>query len=106
VLPLDEVWDTGGALPLAGGEHLDRPAIEALLRGGGVRLAMADVGQPLEWVPDGKARSLWRREVSERLVGPGQKASLADFSDAYFYRAQAWTDETGAVSAVVFERHR
>jgi hypothetical protein len=104
-IPLDEVWDASGALPLTGGEHLDRPAIESLIRAGKVRMVVADLGHPLEWVPDGKRRSLWRREVSERLVGPNQKAFLDDFNDAYFYRAQAWVDESGTVSTIVFERH-
>jgi len=105
-LPLDEVWDAGGgALPLTGGEHLDRPAIESLMRAGAVRLVVADLGHPLEWVPKAKARSMWRREVSERLVGPNQKAFIDDFNDAYFYRAHAWMDESGTVSTVVLERH-
>ena len=104
-LPLEEVWDASGALPLTGGDHLDRPAIESLLRAGVVKLVLADKGHPLEWVPPAKRRAVWRREVSERLVGPNQKAFLDDFNDAYFYRAQAWTDDKGAVSVVVFERH-
>jgi len=104
-LPLDEVWDASGSLPLTGGEHLDRPAIEALLRAGIVKLVVADLGHPLEWVPKTKSRSLWRREVSERLVGPNQKAFLDDFNDGYFYRAQAWVDDKGSVATVVFERH-
>lgn len=104
-LPLPEVWDSSGALPLTSGEQLDRSAVESLLRSGSVRLVLADVGKPLEWVPPSKARSLWRSEVSERLVGPDRKAFLDDFNDAYFYRAHAWVDEAGAVSAVVLERH-
>lgn len=104
-LPLAEVWDATGALPLTGGEHLDRPAIESLMRAGTVRLAVAEVGKPLTWVPEADSRSLWRREVSERLVGPNQKGFPDDFNDAYFYRAHAWTDASGAVSAVVLERH-
>jgi hypothetical protein len=104
-LPLDEVWDASGALALTAGEHLDRPAIESLLRAGTVRLVVADLGHPLEWVTKAKSRTLWRREVSERLVGPNQKAFLDDFNDAYFYRAHAWTDEKGTVSVLVLERH-
>ncbi len=105
-LPLSEVWDSSGALPLTSGEQLDRSAVEALLRSGSVRLVLADVGKPLEWVSPAKARSVWRSEVSERLVGPDRKAFLDDFNDAYFYRAHAWMDTSGAVSAVVLERHR
>ena len=104
--PLTEVWDTTGALPLTSGEQLDRSAVEALLRSGTVRLVLADVGKPLEWVAPAKARSVWRSEVSERIVGPDRKAFLDDFNDAYFYRAHAWVDEAGVVSAVVLERHR
>ncbi len=104
-LPLPEVWDTKGALPLTAGEHLDRSAVEALLLNGWVRLVLADVGQPLQWVTPAKARSVWRGEVSERLVGPDRKAFLDDFNDAYFYRAQAWVNEAGDVTAVVLERH-
>jgi len=104
-LPLDEVWDASGVLALKGGEHLDRPAIESLLRAGKVRLVIADMGHPLEWVAKAKSRTLWRREVSERVVGPNQKAFIDDFNDAYFYRAHAWTDEGGTVAVVVLERH-
>ena len=105
-LPLAEVWDTSGALPLTSGEQLDRSAVEALLRSGTVRLVLADVGKPLEWVSPAKARTVWRSEVSERLVGPDRKAFLDDFNDGYFYRAHAWVDEAGTVAAVVLERHR
>ena len=106
ILPLPEVWDSSGALPLTSGEQLDRSAVEALLRSGSVRLVVADVGKPLEWVPPDEARSLWRSEVSERLVSPDRKAFLDDFTDSYCYRAHAWVDGAGAVSAVVLERHR
>ncbi|MEO5678539.1 MAG: hypothetical protein ABIS47_02615 [Acidimicrobiales bacterium] len=99
------MWDASGALPLAGGDYLDRSAVEALLRAGTVRLALADVGKPLDWITPAKSRSVWRGEVSERLVGPDRKAFLDDFNDAYFYRAQAWVDDGGTVSVVVFERH-
>jgi len=44
-LPLPEVWDKTGALGLTGGEHLDRSAVEGLLRGGTVRMALAEVGK-------------------------------------------------------------
>jgi len=105
-LPLPEVWDKTGALGLTGGEHLDRSAVEGLLRGGTVRMALAEVGKPLEWITPGKARGVWRGEVSERLVGPDRKAFLDDFNDAYFYRAHSWVDDAGTVAVVVFERHR
>jgi len=104
--PLAELWDKTGALPLVSGEQLDRSAVEALMRSGALRLVLAEVGKPLEWVTPAKARSVWRGEVSERLVGPDRKAFLDDFNDGYFYRAHAWVDEAGAVSAVVLERHR
>jgi len=104
-LPLDEVWDESGALSLKPGDHLDRPAMESILRAGVARFVVADPGHPLEWVPKAKTRSLWRREVSERLLGPNQKAFIDDFNDAYFYRAHAWTDKDGIVTTVVLERH-
>jgi hypothetical protein len=103
-LPLEELWDATGTLPLTAGDHLDRPAIEVLIRAGAVRLAMADVGHPLEWISEADRRSTWRGEVSERLVGPDQKAFLDDFNDGYCYRARAWVDAEGEVAAVVFER--
>ncbi len=106
ILPLPEVWDSSGALPLTSGEQLDRSAVEALLRSGSVRLVLADVGKPLEWVSPDEARSVWRSEVSERLVSPDRKAFLDDFTGSYCYRAHAWVDDAGAVSAVVLERHR
>ena len=75
------------------------------MRAGNVRLVVADPGHPLEWVPKAKPRNMWRREVSERLLGPNQKAFIDDFNDGYFYRAHAWTDTKGTVSTVVLERH-
>lgn len=104
-LPLDEVWDRSGVLPLSPGEHLERPIIESLMRAGKVRLVVAELGKPLVWTPDAKRRALWRGEVSERVLGPQQKAFIDDFNDGYFYRAQAWTDAAGTITTVVFERH-
>jgi len=105
-LPLTELWDKTGSLPLVSSEQLDRSAVEALMRSGTLRLVLAEVGKPLDWVSPAKARSVWRGEVSERLVGPDRKAFLDDFNDAYFYRAHSWVDDAGTVAAVVLERHR
>jgi len=104
-LPLEEVWSSDGVLPLHRGEDLDRSAVEVLLRRDPVQFLVADVGYPLEWVPLGDSRKFWRRDAAERLLGPKETGRLDDFTESYYYRAQAWTDDGGDVALVVLEKN-
>ena len=104
-LPLDEVWSTAGPLPLHRGDDLDRSAVEGLLRKDLVQFVVAEVGAPLEWVPLADSRKFWRRDAAERLVGPKETGRLDDFTESYFYRAQAWVDDKGECVLVVLEKN-
>jgi len=104
-LPIAEVWGVEGALPLHRGEDLDRSAVEQLLRKDDVQFVVAEVGSDLEWVPLAKSRSFWRGDAAERLIGPKETGRTDDFADSYFYRAQAWLDDDGAVAVVVLEKN-
>lgn len=104
-LPLDEVWGPDGTLALERGADLDRSAVETMLRKDPVQFLIADVGKPLEWVPLGDSRKFWRRDAAERLVGPKETGRLDDFTESYFYRAQAWVDGEGEVILVLLEKN-
>ena len=104
-LPLDEVWSADGPLQLHRGEDLDRSAVETLLRKDPVQFIVAEIGAPLEWIPLGDSRKFWRRDAAERLVGPKETGRLDDFTESYFYRAQAWIDDGGECALVLLEKN-
>lgn len=104
-LPLDEVWSAEGPLPLHRGDDLDRSAVETMLRKDPVQFLVAELGSPLEWVPLGDSRKFWRRDAAERLVGPKETGRLDDFTESYFYRAQAWVDAGGECALVLLEKN-
>jgi hypothetical protein len=103
--PLDEVWSPDGPLPLRRGDDLDRSAVETMLRKDPVQFIVAEVGSPLEWIPLDDSRKFWRRDAAERLVGPKETGRLDDFTESYFYRAQAWTDDGGECVLVLLEKN-
>jgi len=104
-LPLEEVWGADGLLPLHPGEHLDRSAVEVLLRRDPVQFVVASVGATLEWVPLEESRQFWRGDAAERLVGPRETGRSDDFTESYFFRAQSWLDDAGTVALVVLEKN-
>ena len=104
-LPLDELWDDSGRLPLTKVRDLGSAEVADLLRGGPVRFVVAGVGSRLKWVPVGDCYRFWKAEVKPRLVEPAaERFRLEDFPGEYCYIAAEWAG--GAEPVVVLEaRH-
>ena len=106
-LPLVELWNSLGLLPISRRDYLDAVAIKQRLRTGGVVFVVADVGSPLMWVMGLEAIRLWRKEVKSRLVqGSDLQAGfrLEASPGGYAYVASEWTG-AGSSPVIVLEKH-
>ncbi|MDI1447931.1 hypothetical protein [Polyangium sp. 6x1] len=89
-IPIEELWTDDGALPATRLRALDRAAIRDLLRLGSVRFVVANVGQPLQWIPPTQQFDFWRRDGNLRLA-KADEIRLGNFPDGMAYRASEWT---------------
>lgn len=91
-MPLHELWDRDGPLPLKRGRTLSAADIAERLRVGPVRFVVADVG-PLTWVEASATFRFWKEEVKPHLVDPLAADSgffLDTFPGSYAYVATEW----------------
>ncbi|MBX9623909.1 MAG: hypothetical protein K2X82_08840 [Gemmataceae bacterium] len=105
-LPLDELWDDSGPLPLTRRRAVGRAEIADLLRAGPVRFVVADLASGLTWVPAAGGYRFWKDEVKAHLVEPADAGAgfrLEDDPGGYCYLAAEWSD--GSASVVVLETH-
>jgi hypothetical protein len=101
-IPLTELWDAGGVLPLERGRAVGRDHVADLLRTGPVRFVLANCGSPLNWVPLDDCYRFWKREVKLHLVEPAAAEvgfRLEDWPGGYCYQGTEWTG--GSQEAVV-----
>jgi hypothetical protein len=82
-LPLARLWDEHAFLPHARGRALREYEAAEHVADGTARVAVAELGEPLRWLPAGQARAFWTHEVVPHLL-PG-----AD----YTYAVSLWTAE-------------
>ncbi|MEM9998783.1 MAG: hypothetical protein AAF809_13860 [Bacteroidota bacterium] len=91
-LPLAEVWDRADVVVstrranLMGTEDLRR-----LLRSGPIQFVIANVGDPLDWIPITRSYDFWKSEVKPHLADPAECGYvLEDFPGSYFYISTRW----------------
>lgn len=87
-LPLARLWDEHVFLPHTRARTLYEDDAAELVREGIARVAVAELGEPLGWLPAGQARAFWTHEAAPRLIPPGTPL-LAE----YGYAASLWTAE-------------
>ena len=102
-LPLDSLWESGGALGAAKGRELAQADIQALLRLGPVPFVVADVGEPLRWVRGAECFDFWKTDAQPHLHERA-RPYLEDYPDGYFYFAHEWRLQDGG-TVVVLEKH-
>lgn len=84
--------------------ELNQSKLRELLRSGPIQFVIANVGDPLQWVPLQSCFAFWKNEVKNRLTG--NRFSLEQYSDSYCYHAVLWRDdEECTVPLVVLEMH-
>jgi hypothetical protein len=102
--PLSDLWDENGPVLAARLRWLSAPELAGLLRAGPVRLVVAEVGSPLEWVPPGDCYGFWKSEVQPHLADPDARAELDRFESGYCYFASEWGPTAGP-PVVLLETH-
>jgi hypothetical protein len=89
-LPLPRLWDEHAILPHTRGRALFEDDAAELVREGVDRVAVAELGEALRWLPPGQVRAFWTHEAAPRLIPPG--TPLLPGAD-YGYTATLWTAE-------------
>lgn len=69
-LPLTEIWDTRGDLPLQRKRTVGLKQVTDLLRCERVRFVVADCGKVLRWMPPDDGYRFWKEDVKQHLVEP------------------------------------
>jgi len=87
-LPLARLWDENAFLPHARTRTLYEDDAAEQIRD--ARLAVAELGEPLRWLPAGQARAFWSHEAAPRLIPPG--TPLLPGTE-YGYTASLWLAE-------------
>ena len=85
-IPLARLWDAHAFLP-----HVRERALyeeDAAELFPSARVAVAELGEPLRWLPAGQARAFWTHEAAPRLIPPG-----TPLLEEYGYTASLWTAE-------------
>jgi hypothetical protein len=91
-LPLTELWDAHGILPMERRRAVGREQVADLLRSGRVRFVLANCGDPLRWIPPDDSYRFWKEEVKSHLVEP-------DVAERGF-RLEEWPGESCFVGTV------
>jgi hypothetical protein len=99
-LPLEELWTDRGPIAAARSRALDREDIASLLRAGGVRFVVANLGDRLEWITPEHAFEHWK-VLRERLVAP---ETVHENDGEVRFRASVWPDDASE-PIIVFEAH-
>ncbi|MFM9845741.1 MAG: hypothetical protein ACKVP3_01090 [Hyphomicrobiaceae bacterium] len=102
--PLTELWNSRGMVEAHRVGDIGKADIVQLLRNGST-FVVAEVGQPLLWIPEEERFAFWKAEVSSRLVAPGAvEFHLDDYPDEYCYVAAMW-QRPSSTSVIVVEKH-
>ena len=104
VIPVQVLWTDDGELSATRGRRLDREAISELLRRGPVRFVVANVGDPLQWVPPAERFEFWKADVGVHL-SDAAKIHLAEFPDGIAYVASEWLAVGTEAPIVLLEVH-
>jgi hypothetical protein len=99
-LPLSRLTTPRGDAQRIG--DADRECIRNLLRAGTVRFVIADVGLPLDWVPEPECFDVWKKEVQRHLAEPGERIRLEEYPGEYAYFASQWED--GSTPIIVLSK--
>lgn len=103
--PLRELWNDRGIVSEKELRQLNAADIAGMLRAGGVRFVLANVGSPLKWLPVDECYGFWKSEVKSRLADPAANNYLGDFSGEYCYFASEWEADGGEPVVLLVMSH-
>ncbi len=95
-MPLQELWNSNGAIQARKRRDLTEMEIKAVLQTGPVQFIVAELGKPLRWVAKNDCFSFWHKEVKPHLVDPKLEGFyLEGIPGGYAYCASEWCVDTG-----------
>ncbi|HKX32497.1 MAG TPA: hypothetical protein VJ302_32725 [Blastocatellia bacterium] len=103
-LPLEQLWTDDGELSATRGRRLDREAIRELLRRGLVQFVVADIGEPLRWIPPPECFTFWKTAVAAHLAEM-ESFNLDDFPEGRVQVASEWSVPGAEHPVIVLEMH-
>jgi hypothetical protein len=89
-LPLSELWRDQQVLPARRKGHLTRDDVRDLHRIGPIQFVIANIGDPLRWVPLEDCYKFFKSEISEHLVDNPDAIFLDEFKNNFAYCAIRW----------------
>ena len=105
-LPLAELWDERMQTTTDRQRYLSKEDLRQLMRAGSVRFAVANIGDPLRWIPIDESHAFWKLEVRPHLVDePNRPFDIHAFPEGYCYVASEWRGSGEGSTVVVLERH-
>ena len=93
--PLSELWNERGVVSEKELRELNSADIIELLRLGKVQFVVANVGNPLKWIPLDECYSFWKSEVKNHLADSATGNYFESFPGAYCYFASEWEHRNG-----------
>ena len=91
-LPIGELWAGPRLVSTIKVRDLDASQVVDLLRSELVRFVIAEVGKPLQWVPNNERYDFWKNVVKSHF---GIPESSARFADEYYYLGCEWKSYDG-----------
>jgi hypothetical protein len=104
-LPLEELWSGPRLISTIKVRDLNAEQIKELLRNAQVRLIVAEIGAPLQWIPNNETYDFWKQECKPNLADPDAQVRLEDFPGAYCYFASEWKSYGGEIIVVFSKIH-
>jgi hypothetical protein len=102
-MPLRELWDSNGVLALMRQRDLSGAALREILRGGPREFVVANVGEPLRWIPREECFDFWK-DSAKSHIAESERFDLDEFPDGLAYFASSWSDGFGRV-VILLEAH-
>ena len=104
-LPLSELWVGSRLISTIKCRDLDSAAVVELLRAQPVRFVVADVGKPLDWIPNNETYDFWKTEARDHLAKNDGPNYLETFPGGYCYFASEWKSYEGDKIILLSKAH-
>ena len=103
--PLDELWREEGAIEGRRIRWLRLTDIAELLKRSAVEFAVAEVGNPLQWISVSDCFRFSKMETKPHILESESRAGLESFTGEYCYTASEWECASSAIPVVLLEKH-
>ena len=102
-LPLRELWDDHGPFPTVVRGDLKTEEIRDLLKAGPVQFVVANLGEPLRWIPETECFAFWKSDVRHH-VADTESVCLDDLDGGFVYWASLWEPVSGRPPVVLLSK--